>query len=112
MSNGAMTLRELLSVPFLLQSESIEGSGGGWLRVVSYPELGCTVSSVSMVEAAEEVERCKVRTLVAAVAAGRLPETRRPYGAEVGIEDLLVVAGLENWIDSLDQPIEELVNAL
>jgi hypothetical protein len=56
-----LNLRELLSVPYLLEAEAVETEPGKWLLRLAYPELeGCTAEGVlledvlSLVEAGRE----------------------------------------------------------
>jgi hypothetical protein len=42
-----LRLREYLSVPYLLEAETVEVVPGSWIRRVTYPELpGCTAQSL------------------------------------------------------------------
>ena len=42
----SLRLRDVLTAPFVLRSESVERADGSWVRVVSYPELGCSIAGV------------------------------------------------------------------
>jgi hypothetical protein len=92
----------------VLRSESAPTDDGGWVRIVSYPALGCSVSSESMVEAVAEVELCKARALVAAARLGELPDLAAPVELDLEAGDLLVAAGLGDWVAHLDDDLTDL----
>ena len=100
-----MRLRDVLTAPFVLRCESVERSDGSWVRVLSYPELGCRTAGVDMVAAMEQLELHRVRELVHAVARGKLPPALRAPIRDVGVEELLYRAGFPHWIPRLDDEI-------
>lgn len=100
-----MRLRDVLSAPFVLRSESIEREDGSWVRVLSYPELGCSTAGVNMIAAMEQLELDRVRALVASVERGALPRTLRRPVPDVGVEEMLARAGLGAWIARLDDEV-------
>ena len=74
-----MRLRDYLSVPYVLEAETVEISAGSWIRRVAYPELpGCTAESVVVEEALHHLERMRIEMIVRMVCEGRLPPVPRP----------------------------------
>jgi hypothetical protein len=78
-SGGTLRLREYLSVPYLLEAETVEVAPGSWLRRVGYPELpGCTAESVVVEEALHLLERMRIEMIIRMVGEGRPPPVPRP----------------------------------
>ncbi len=74
-----MRLREYLSVPYLLEAETVEVAPGSWIRRVSYPELpGCTAQSLVVEDALQLLERMRIEMIIAMVGKGHLPPVPRP----------------------------------
>ena len=75
-----MVLRELLSIPYLLQAEVTETEPGQWLVRLSYPELpGCSAESAVVEDALRELERRRIEIIVGLVEQGSQPPVpRRP----------------------------------
>jgi hypothetical protein len=74
----AMGLRELLSIPYLLQAEATEGEPGQWLVRLAYPELpGCSAENIVVEDALRELERRRIEIIVALVEQGRYPPIPR-----------------------------------
>ena len=74
-----MRLREYLSVPYLLEAETVEVAPGSWLRRVGYPELpGCTAESAVVEEALHLLERMRIEMIIRMVGEGRFPPVPRP----------------------------------
>lgn len=75
-----MNLRDLLSIPYLLEAEAIEAEAGQWLVRLSYPELpGCVTEAPVVEEALAELERIRFETIVKLVEKGAEPPIpRRP----------------------------------
>lgn len=92
-----MDLRELLSVPYLLEAEAVETGSGEWLLRLAYPELpGCTAEGYVVEQVLKELERRRVELIVTLVEAGREPPVpRKPLAAadplwiarELGLSD-------------------------
>jgi hypothetical protein len=98
-------LRNLLAAPFTLRSETLHMDDGSWVRTLTYPELGCRVEGEQMMELVEAVEIERVRALIQAVEKGeRISPVREPL-SDFDVEDLLVRAGLEDWIVRLDEHV-------
>ena len=78
-----MNLRELLSVPYLLEAEAVETEPGQWLLRLAYPELpGCTAEGFVVEQVLEELERRRVEIIVGLVEAGKQPPVpRQPLAA-------------------------------
>lgn len=78
-----MNLRELLSVPYLLEAEAVETEPGKWLLRLAYPELaGCTAEGFVVEDVLKELERRRVEMIVSLVETGREPPVpRQPLAA-------------------------------
>ncbi len=73
-----MDLRELLSVPYLLEAEAVETEPGKWLVRLAYPELpGCTAEGFVVEDALRELERRRIEMIVSLVEAGKQPPIPR-----------------------------------
>lgn len=67
-----MRLRDYLSLPYLLEAETVEVAPGSWIRRVTYPELpGCTSESLVVEEALRRLERLRIQMIVEMMTAGR-----------------------------------------
>lgn len=80
-----MDLRELLSVPYLLEAEAVETEPGQWLLRLAYPELpDCTAEGFVVEDVLKELERRRVEIVVTLVEEGREPPVpRKPLAASV-----------------------------
>jgi predicted RNase H-like HicB family nuclease len=78
-----LDLRELLSIPYLLEAEAIETEPGRWLLRLAYPELqGCTAEGSVVEEVLQELERRRIEIIVGLVEAGEQPPIpRQPLAA-------------------------------
>jgi predicted RNase H-like HicB family nuclease len=78
-----LELRELLSIPYLLEAEALETEPGRWVVRLSYPELpGCTAEGAVIEETLRELERRRIETIVDLVERGREPRVpRKPLAA-------------------------------
>ena len=73
-----MDLRELLSVPYLLEAEAVEADAGKWLVRLDYPELpGCTAEGLVVEDVLKELEQRRIETIIGLVEAGKLPPVPR-----------------------------------
>lgn len=73
-----MDLRELLSVPYLLEAEAVEAEPGKWLLRLAYPELpGCIAEGFLLEDVLRELERRRVELVVSLVEAGQQPPVPR-----------------------------------
>ena len=73
-----MELRELLSVPYLLEAEAVEAEPGKWLLRLAYPELpGCTAEGSVVEDVLTDLERRRVEMIVSLVEAGKEPPIPR-----------------------------------
>jgi predicted RNase H-like HicB family nuclease len=71
-------LRELLSIPYLLEAEAVETEPGKWLVRLAYPELpGCTAEGHVVEDALKELERRRIEMIVSLVEAGKEPPIPR-----------------------------------
>ncbi len=78
-----LDLRELLSVPYLLEAEAVETEPGKWLLRLAYPELpGCAAEGVLLEDVLNDLERRRVEIIVDLVEAGQEPPIpRKPLAA-------------------------------
>ena len=78
-----MDLRELLSVPYLLEAEAVEAEPGKWFLRLAYPELeGCVAEGFVVEEVLKELERRRVEIIVKLKEEGREPPVpREPLAA-------------------------------
>jgi predicted RNase H-like HicB family nuclease len=78
-----LDLRELLSVPYLLEAEALETEPGKWLLRLAYPELpGCTADGFLLEDVLRDLERRRVEMIVSLVEAGQQPPVpRKPLAA-------------------------------
>ena len=78
-----MDLRELLSVPYLLEAEAVETEAGKWLLRLDYPELpGCTAEGLVVEDVLNELEQRRIEMIVSLVEAGKQPPIpRKPLAA-------------------------------
>ena len=105
-----MKLREVLSAPFILRSESVELDDGTWVRVVSYPELGCKEVGRSMPEVMERLEASKLYVLIDRCLAGTPPSLRQAV-PDPTVELRLARAGLESFIARLEDDVADLARS-
>jgi hypothetical protein len=94
-----LRLRDYLSVPYVLEAETVEVAGS-WLRRVAYPELpGCIAESLVVEDALVRLERMRIETIVRMIGEGRLPPVPRPplqdcdpawVAKEVGVADDII----------------------
>jgi predicted RNase H-like HicB family nuclease len=78
-----LDLRELLSIPYLLEAEALETEPGKWLLRLAYPELpGCAAEGFVVEEVLRDLERRRVEMIVSLVEAGQEPPVpRKPLAA-------------------------------
>ena len=78
-----MDLRELLSVPYLLEAEAVETLPGRWLLRLAYPELpGCTAEGFVIEDVLRDLERRRFEMIVKLVEEGKEPPVpRKPLAA-------------------------------
>jgi predicted RNase H-like HicB family nuclease len=73
-----LDLRELLSIPYLLEAEAVETEPGQWSVRLAYPELpGCAAEGPVVEDVLTALERCRIETIVAMVEEGREPPIPR-----------------------------------
>jgi hypothetical protein len=73
-----LDLRDLLSVPYLLEAEAVETEPGQWLVRLAYPELpDCTAEGVVVEDVLKGLERRRIETIVSLVEAGKEPPVPR-----------------------------------
>jgi hypothetical protein len=75
---GRVNLRELLSIPYLLEAEAVETEAGKWLVRLAYPELpDCTVDGFVVEDVLRELEQRRIEIIVGLVEEGRQPPVPR-----------------------------------
>ena len=71
-------LRELLSVPYLLEAEAVETEAGKWLVRLDYPELpGCTAEGLVVEDVLKQLEQRRIEIIVGLVEEGKQPPVPR-----------------------------------
>jgi predicted RNase H-like HicB family nuclease len=78
-----LDLRELLSIPYLLEAEAAETEPGEWLIRLAYPELpGCAAEGSVVEDVLRDLERRRIEMIVALVEEGKEPPIpRQPLAA-------------------------------
>jgi len=107
-----LRLRDYLSVPYLLEAETVEVVPGSWIRRVSYPELpGCTAQSLVVEDALQLLERMRIEMIIAMVSKGHLPPLPRPplqdcdpawVAGQAGLSDDIIALIDRNAAGTLD----------
>jgi hypothetical protein len=78
-----LDLRELLSIPYLLEGEAVETEPGKWLVRLAYPELPrCTAEGLVVEDVLKELERRRIEMIVSLVEEGNQPPIPRKPLAE------------------------------
>jgi hypothetical protein len=73
-----LRLSDYLSVPYLLEAETVEVAPGSWICRVAYPELpGCSAKSLVLEDALHLLERKRIEIIVCMVGEGRPPPVPR-----------------------------------
>jgi hypothetical protein len=71
-------LRELLSIPYLLEAEAVEKEPGQWLVRLDYPELpDCTAEGFVVEDVLKALERRRIEIIVGLVEQGKQPPIPR-----------------------------------
>jgi hypothetical protein len=97
-----LRLRDCLSVPFLLEAETVEVAPGLWISRVAYPELpGCSAESPVVEDALHLLERKRIELIVRMVGEGRPPPMPRPPLEDGDPVWVATQAGLSDEIASL-----------
>jgi hypothetical protein len=74
-----LRLRDYLSVPYVLEAETVEVAPGSWIRRVAYPELpGCTAECLVVEDALHRLEGLRIEMIIRMVGEGRPPPVPRP----------------------------------
>jgi predicted RNase H-like HicB family nuclease len=103
MGGEGWTLRDYLSVPYVLVVESYPESDGDWSRRAYYPELpGCVAEGTTTVELFDALDRLRVTSIVARLKDGtEVPVPREPV-PRLDVEELLMRTGLTELLGQLD----------
>ena len=97
-----MRLSEYLSVPYVLESETVEVAPGSWVRRVAYPELpDCSAEAIVLEEALLLLERRRIKMIIRMVIEGRPPPVPRPPLRDCDPAWIARQAGLPNEIVAL-----------
>ncbi|MGD9960788.1 hypothetical protein [Nocardioides sp.] len=98
-----MNLDEYLRVPYLLEAESVESAPDVWIRRASYPELpGCEVEGDSIVDVLDDLERLKIKTIMAMLETGQVPPVPRALLGSASSAYELARLGLTDVVASAD----------
>jgi hypothetical protein len=74
-----LRLTDYLSVPYLLEAETVEVGPGSWISRVAYPELpDCSAESLVVEDALHLLEQKRIEIIVRMVGDGRPPPVPRP----------------------------------
>lgn len=109
-----VTLRELITTPYITYVEALPNEEGVWIRKASCPELdGCFVLANKAWDAILELERWLPAYIVDRVAAGQpVPRPKhRAIVTDLDAERLLERAERADWIPALDKPVASLDGA-
>jgi hypothetical protein len=94
-----LRLIDYLSVPYLLEAETVEVAPGAWICRVAYPELpGCSAESLVVEDALHLLERKRIEMIVRMVGEGLPPPVPR---APLGDCDPVWVAKLAGLSDEI-----------
>jgi hypothetical protein len=97
-----LRLRDYLSVPYLLEAETVEVAPGSWISRVAYPELsGCSAEALVVEDALRLLERKRIEMIVRMIAEGRSPPTPRPALRDCDPVWVVRQAGLSDEITTL-----------
>jgi len=97
-----LRLSEYLSVPYVLESETVEVAPGSWVRRVAYPELpDCSAEAIVLEEALLLLERRRIKMIIRMVIEGRPPPVPRPPLRDCDPAWIARQAGLPNEIVAL-----------
>jgi hypothetical protein len=97
-----LRLRDYLSVPYVLEAETVETASGSWIRRVAYPELpGCAAESLVVEDALHLLERMRIEMIVRMVGEGRTPPVPRPPLQDCDPAWIAKQAGLSNEVIAL-----------
>jgi predicted RNase H-like HicB family nuclease len=103
-------LRELLSVPYLLEAEAVEAGAGKWLVRLAYPELpGCTAEGFVVEDVLKELEQRRIEIIIGLVEEGKQPPVpRKPLATPDPlwtVRDLGLSARVAALLGSATKPI-------
>lgn len=75
-----MKLAEYLSIPFVIEAESVEVASDTWVRKVTFPEMpDCNVEAEQIEDALDQLERRRIEMTIQLLRDGRRPPIpRRP----------------------------------
>ena len=108
-----LRLRDYLSVPYLLEAETVEVAPGSWISRVAYLELpGCSAESPVVEDALHMLERKRIEIIVRMVGEGHPPPLPRPPLGDCDPVWAARQAGLSGEIIALIDPVGRNENAL
>jgi predicted RNase H-like HicB family nuclease len=97
-----MGLMDFLSVPYVLEAQSVETDEGAWVRRVAYPELpGCMAEAQGIEDALASLERQRMRIILDTVRAGGKPPLPRPPLQSCDPFGLAAHLGLQHELEDL-----------
>ena len=97
-----LTLREFLSVPYLVEAEAVEIVPGQWIRRAAYPELpGCSAEALRIEDTLNQLEQRRIEVILEMLRAGSLPPVPRPPLEDCDPEGVAERLGLRDRVEGL-----------
>ena len=97
-----LTVREFLSIPYLVEAEAVEVEPGRWIRRAAYPELpGCSAEALRIEDTLNQLERRRIEVIVEMLRAGSLPPVPRPPLEDCDPEGVAERLGLRDRVEGL-----------
>lgn len=89
-----LSLRDFLSIPYLVEAETIDAGAGRWVRRAAHPEIPqCASEAVTIEDALERLERRRVERIVEILRSGARPPVPRPPLPDSDPEGVMVRLG-------------------
>jgi len=104
-----VTLRQLLSTPFVMHVRPVQDAAGNWVRRAEFPELDdCFAVNLSPWTALDKLDDVLIPYLFARIAAGEKVDPPRPSRRAIDVELHLDEAGFHTLQPYLDLPVDSL----
>ncbi|WP_432841679.1 type II toxin-antitoxin system HicB family antitoxin [Dactylosporangium sp. CA-092794] len=98
----AMTVGDYLRVPYLVTAQSVPLPDGSWVRRVEHPELpDCAAQAESILDALALLDTRRIETVLAMLASGQTPPTRRYLLGDTQARQRVQRAGLAERVEPL-----------
>ncbi len=105
----APRLRDYLSIPFVVEAETVEDGAGAWVRRASCPDLAdCAAEAPTIEDALERLERRRVDVIVGLLRTGIRPPVPRPPLSHYDAAGLVRRLGLPEIEPLLDSTADEI----